>query len=43
MIERVDSGMKRNWLSLSKAFLRDLDRPIYTLVRSGFQYRDYAT
>ncbi|KZT02577.1 alpha/beta-hydrolase [Laetiporus sulphureus 93-53] len=25
-------GMKRNWLSLSKAFLRDLGRPIYTLV-----------
>ncbi|EPS95929.1 hypothetical protein FOMPIDRAFT_1053727 [Fomitopsis schrenkii] len=24
-------GMKRNWLSLSKAFLRDLDTPIYTL------------
>ncbi|EKM57806.1 uncharacterized protein PHACADRAFT_182246 [Phanerochaete carnosa HHB-10118-sp] len=24
-------GMKRNWLSLAKAFLRDLDRPIYTL------------
>ncbi|KAH9916177.1 alpha/beta-hydrolase [Fomitopsis serialis] len=24
-------GMKRNWLSLSKAFLRDLDMPIYTL------------
>lgn len=27
------SGMKRNWLSLSKAFLRDLDTPIYALVR----------
>jgi hypothetical protein len=26
------SGMKRNWLSLSKAFLRDLQRPVYTLV-----------
>ncbi|KAI9454708.1 alpha/beta-hydrolase [Russula earlei] len=24
-------GMRRNWLSLSKAFLRDLQRPIYTL------------
>ncbi|KAI0076192.1 alpha/beta-hydrolase [Panus rudis PR-1116 ss-1] len=24
-------GMKRNWLSLSKAFLKDLNRPIYTL------------
>ncbi|PCH42515.1 alpha/beta-hydrolase [Wolfiporia cocos MD-104 SS10] len=24
-------GMKRNWQSLSKAFLRDLDRPIYCL------------
>ncbi|KAI0261101.1 alpha/beta-hydrolase [Gloeopeniophorella convolvens] len=24
-------GMKRNWLSLSKAFLRDLQRPVYTL------------
>ena len=26
------SGMKRNWSSLSKAFLRDLQRPVYTLV-----------
>ncbi|KAI0926178.1 hypothetical protein AcW1_008410 [Taiwanofungus camphoratus] len=24
-------GMKRNWLSLSKAFSRDLDRPVYSL------------
>ena len=24
--------MKRNWLSLSKAFLRDLQRPVYALV-----------
>ncbi|KAF8493929.1 alpha/beta-hydrolase, partial [Russula emetica] len=24
-------GMKRNWLSLSKAFLRDLQRPVYAL------------
>lgn len=24
--------MKRNWLSLSKAFLRDLQQPVYTLV-----------
>jgi hypothetical protein len=26
------SGMKRNWSSLSKAFLRDLQRPVYALV-----------
>lgn len=25
------SGMKRNWLSLAKAFLKDLNRPVYTL------------
>jgi hypothetical protein len=28
----ITSGSKRNWLALSKAFLRDLNRPIYTLV-----------
>ena len=28
----LGSGMKRNWLSLSKAFLRDLQRPVYALV-----------
>lgn len=26
------SGSKRNWQSLQKAFLKDLDRPIYSLV-----------
>src|SRR6266851_6147541 len=30
---RRGSGMKRNWLSLSKAFHRDLQRPVYALVR----------
>ena len=29
--------MKRNWLSLSKAFLRDLDTPIYTLASKSSQ------
>ena len=30
---KCGSGMKRNWLSLSKAFHRDLQRPVYALVR----------
>jgi hypothetical protein len=30
--------MKRNWLSLSKAFHRDLQRPVYTLVRVALLY-----
>jgi hypothetical protein len=29
------SGSKRNWLSLSKAFVRDLGRPVYILVSKG--------
>lgn len=32
------SGMKRNWLSLSKAFHRDLQRPVYALVRVALLY-----
>ena len=30
--------MKRNWLSLSKAFHRDLQRPVYALVRLASLY-----
>jgi pimeloyl-ACP methyl ester carboxylesterase len=34
-----DSGMKRNWQSLSKAMLHDLQRPIYTVVGTTFTVR----
>ena len=32
------SGMKRNWQSLSKAFLHDLQRPVYTVVSTTFTF-----
>lgn len=35
--------MKRNWLSLSKAFHRDLQRPVYTLVRIALLYSPSLT